>query len=74
MECGVDELQSEGSPTRNVIKKFFLVERGMRAHGSVAADVHEMVIVSEEVGFAGTWRVIPATRGVTRARRLDCWN
>jgi hypothetical protein len=50
---------------------FFLsVDVEVKTHGSPEADVHIMVTVPPEVGFWGIWRVSPATRGVTRARRL----
>jgi len=41
---------------------------------SVGSGVHITVIVPPEVGFVGTWRVIPETRGATRARRAILLN
>lgn len=42
--------------------------------GSEADAVQLMVTVSPEIGFVGIFRVRPATKGATRARRLSLQN
>lgn len=51
-----------------------LTSSNVKVLGSPEADVHIMVTVPPEVGFWGIWRVSPATRGVTRARRAILLN